>query len=77
MTLFDMSIDQCGTIKNLAGGDTFKRRLRSLGVTKGSEFVLKAATIMRNVYEIELNSGTCVALRRGEALKIEVEPCKK
>ena len=77
MTLYDMNVDQCGIIKIIAGGENFRRRLISLGVSKESKFILKAVTIMRNVFEIELDSGTCVALRRGEAKKLEVELCKE
>jgi Fe2+ transport system protein FeoA len=77
MTLNDLKNGNCAVITELAGGRDFKNRLASFGITKGAKFTVKAVTIMRNVFEIEVQDGTCVALRRGEAQKIQVELCKK
>jgi len=73
MTVYDLKKGDKGIIRDFFAGREFRRRLTSLGITKESEFVVKNITVMRNVFELELDSGTLVALRRGEAQKIEVE----
>jgi len=77
MTVYDLKIGEKAEIIDFLAGREFKRRVVSLGLTKGEKFILKHATIMRNVFELELESGTLVALRRGEAQKLEVKLCKK
>ena len=74
MSIYDLQKNDAGRITALRGGREFKMRLSSLGVVKGAEFNLKAVTIQRNTFEIEIN-GSLIALRRGEAMKIEVEKC--
>ena len=74
MTIYDLQKNDTGRIVALRGGREFKMRLSSLGVVKGAEFKLKAMTIQRNTFEIEINN-SLIALRRGEAMKIEVEKC--
>jgi len=73
MTIYDLKVGDKGVITNFFAGKEFRRRLVSLGVTKESNFNVKHITMMRNVFEIELESGTLVALRKGEAQKVEVE----
>jgi ferrous iron transport protein A len=74
MTIYDLQKNDKGVITSLSGGREFKMRLSSLGVVKGAEFKLKAVTIQRNTFEIEINNSK-IALRRGEVQKIEVEKC--
>ena len=76
MLLSDIDKNDTAVITDIFGGHQFIRRLISFGITKGTQFKLKEVTIMRNVFEIEVEDGTCVALRKGEASKIEVELCK-
>ena len=77
MTIYDLNVGDKGIITSLLAGKEFRRRLVSLGVTKESSFSIRNITVMRNVFEIELGSGTLVALRKGEAQKVEVKLCKK
>ena len=77
MTIYDLNVGDEGIITSLLAGKEFRRRLVSLGVTKESSFSIRNITVMRNVFEIELGSGTLVALRKGEAQKVEVKLCKK
>jgi len=77
MTLNDMKIDDCGIIIKLSGCPEFRKRLYSLGITKDSVFRVKRTTIQRSVFEIEMKSGTRIALRRGETKKIKVELCSR
>jgi len=76
MTIYDLKVGDKGTITEFLAGKEFKRRLVSLGVTKESHFNIKNITVMKNVFEIELDSGTLIALRKGEAQKVEVKLCK-
>jgi Fe2+ transport system protein FeoA len=74
MSIYDLRKNDVGVITGFRGGREFKMRLSSLGVVKGAKFKLKAVTIQRNTFEIEINN-SMIALRRGEAMKIEVEKC--
>ena len=73
MTVYDLKEGDKGIIKDFFAGREFKRRVISLGITKGSLFTVKHITMMRNVFELEIDNGTLVALRKGEAKKVEVE----
>jgi len=77
MTVFDLKTGDDAIITDFLAGREFRRRLVSLGVTKESKFTIKHITMMRNVFELELESGTLVALRKGEAQKVEVKLCNK
>ena len=77
MTVYDLKIGDEAKVIDFLAGREFRRRLVSLGVTKESKFTIKHVTIMRNVFELQMESGTLVALRKGEAQKVEVELCKK
>lgn len=74
MSIYDLLKNDSGVITALLGGREFKMRLSSLGVVKGAEFKVKAVTMQRNTFEIEINN-SLIALRRGEAMKVEVEKC--
>ncbi len=76
MTIADLKVDEKAEIVGIDAGKEFKRRLNSFGIVKGTEFVLKAKTLTANTFEIEVNRNM-IALRRGEAQKIKVSPCKR
>lgn len=76
MTLTDLKIGEKGTIVSIEAGKTLKRRLASFGIYKGSNFEMRACSMNRSTFELQIGS-SCVALRRGEAEKIEVEKVEK
>ncbi len=73
MTIYELKVGQKAKIMGFLAGKELKKRLTSFGISKESVFTIKNITIMKNVFEIELESGTLVALRKGEAQKIEVQ----
>jgi len=60
------------TVKKIDGTSEFRKRLFSLGLTKGSELKVKECSLGKQNIEIEV-SGTLIALRSEEAKKIEVD----
>lgn len=76
MTLDKLNVGDKAVITSINSGKELKRRLNSLGVTKEGKLEVKAITLQKNTYEIQINR-TMVALRRGEVAKIEVELCDK
>ena len=76
MTLDSLNVGDRAKITSINSGKELKRRLNSLGVINDSELEVKAITLQRNTFEIEINR-TMVALRKGEVAKIEVELCDK
>ena len=62
-----------GRIKNTAGADKFvRRRLLDLGISEGSEICIKCFMPFGGPVMVE-SCGQCVAIRRKEAYRIEVE----
>jgi len=76
MTLDQLSVGETAVITEIHSGKELKRRLNSMGITKQSVIKIKAITLQKNTYEIEVNR-TMVALRKGESQKIEVMLCDK
>lgn len=76
MLLDNLNVGDKACIKEIHAGKELKRRLNSFGISKGTPIVIKAITLQKNTYEIEVNR-TMVALRKGEVAKIEVELCDK
>ena len=72
MRLYDLDKNSTGEIISIDGCKEFKKRLLSLGITKGSTFTVKEITMARNTFKISINN-TLVALRKGEAMKIGVK----
>lgn len=76
MTLDQLQTGQHACVVAIHAGKELKRRLNSFGITLGTQITIKAITLQKNTYEIEVNR-TMVALRKGEVAKIEVAQCDK
>jgi Fe2+ transport system protein FeoA len=77
MRLYDLDKNDKGIIVAINGCREFKKRLLSLGITRESKFTIKEISMARNTFKVAINT-TLVALRKGEAMKIEVEKtCEK
>jgi Fe2+ transport system protein FeoA len=76
MTLDTLNVGDVAMVTEILSGKELKRRLNSMGITKQSVIKIKAITLQKNTYEIEINR-TMVALRKGEAQKIKVALCDR
>ena len=72
MTLDELSIGQEAKVIHIHSGKELKRRLQSFGIVKGSFVTLTERTLKRNTFEVQIDR-SMVALRKGEAQKVEVE----
>jgi ferrous iron transport protein A len=70
--LSELRKSDTATVKAIDGSAEFRKRLFSLGLTKGSRVQIKECNLGKQNIEIEVN-GTLIALRSEEAQKIEVE----
>lgn len=62
-----------GRIKNITGADKFvRRRLLDFGISEGSEVCIKCYMPFGGPVMVE-SCGQCVAIRKKEAFRIEVE----
>lgn len=60
-------------IKDISGADQLvRRRLLDLGITNGSEVLIKCIMPFGGPFMVE-SSGQCVGIRRKEACRIRVE----
>ncbi len=68
-----LKIGEKGRIKNITATDKFvRRRLLDLGISEGSEVCIKCYMPFGGPVMVE-SCGQCVAIRRKEADRIEVE----
>lgn len=75
MTLLDAPHNSTLRIIDLAGGENVRRRLMALGFHKGDTVVLEGQALFRGPLLVHnRRCGTTVALGRGVAQKVLVEP---
>ena len=72
MNLTEFEKGTKGTIVKINAQKDLKQRLSSFGIYKGVKFELKAISLGGNTLELKVGSSH-IALRSGEAQKIEVE----
>ncbi len=72
MNLAELEKGTIGTILKINAGKDLKQRLSSFGIYKGTKFELKAISLGGNTLELKVGN-SLIALRKGEAQKIEVE----
>ena len=70
--LNDLKKNEKAIIKKVKAQGDLRERLISFGITKGSEVELKHCSPNRENIELDIE-GTFVALRKDEALQIEIE----
>ena len=73
ISLTDIKEGQRGTIASILGGRMAVKRLADLGLTPGTEIIVLRKTQLYGPVEIEVR-GSNIALGRGIALKIQIEP---
>lgn len=73
MTLDQAKENQIVMVKNLLGGFGFRRRLHGLGIYPGERLKVLNSAVMRGPILLEVR-GVEVAIGRGVASKVEVEP---
>jgi Fe2+ transport system protein FeoA len=71
-TIVDCEINRSYLVKKLHTVGALRHRLISFGILKGSKIKYLASTKMNATYEIQVGKMT-IALRKDEAMKIEVE----
>ena len=76
MRLDSLEVGDKACVAFIDAGKELKRRLNSFGILQGSQIEVKAITLQKNTYEIEVNR-TMIALRKGEVAKIEVKLCDR
>jgi Fe2+ transport system protein FeoA len=72
MTLDQLSVGEEAVVTGIRSGKELKRRLLSFGLVAGTKVRLTERTLKRNTFEIQVDR-SMVALRKGEAQKVEVE----
>ncbi|WP_053361776.1 FeoA family protein [Bacillus sp. FJAT-27251] len=71
--LGQLNVGEKGRIKDISGTDRLvRRRLLDLGISVGSEVCIKCSMPFGGPVMVE-SCGQCIAIRRKEALRIEVE----
>jgi ferrous iron transport protein A len=71
-TILDCELGQMYTVKKLHTNGALRQRLISFGILKGVSIKYLNATNLKGTYEIQVGKMN-IALRKEEALKIEVE----
>jgi len=71
-TILDCTINKIYKVKKLHTTGALRQRLVSFGILKGVQIKYLASTKMNATYEIQVGKMT-IALRKEEAMKIEVE----
>ena len=71
-TILDCTINKIYKVKKLHTTGALRQRLVSFGILKGAQIKYLASTKMNATYEIQVGKMT-IALRKEEAMKIEVE----
>ncbi|MDI9499092.1 MAG: FeoA family protein [Bacillota bacterium] len=71
-TLADVEIGERTTVRRLHGTDTAKRRLLSMGLTKGAAVELRKLAPLGDPLELTVR-GYELSLRRADAACVEVE----
>jgi len=71
-TIIDGTINKLYLVKKLHTTGALRQRLISFGILKGTQIKYLASTKMNATYEIQVGKMT-IALRKEEAMKIEVE----
>ena len=71
-TIIDCDINKRYLVKKLHTTGALRQRLISFGILKGTQIKYLASTNMNATYEIQVGKMT-IALRKEEAVKIEVE----
>lgn len=71
-TIIDCEINKSYLVKKLHTTGALRQRLISFGILKGVQIKYLASTKLRATYEIQVGKMT-IALRKEEAMKIEVE----
>ena len=72
MTLDQLSVGQEAVVLDIHAGKELKRRLFSFGLVKGTRVKLTEQTLKRNTFEVQIDR-SMVALRKGEAQKVQVQ----
>jgi len=72
MNLTELKKGNRAEILNISADKALKDRLTSFGVMKGEELLLRGCSLAKQTIEIEVGS-TLIALRRDEAVKIDVK----
>lgn len=75
-TIIDCEINKSYLVKKLHTTGALRHRLISFGILKGTQIKYLASTKMNATYEIQVGKMT-IALRKDEAMKIEVEDYEK
>ena len=72
-TIGELTIGDRGRVVRLLPGDRgYRERLLAMGLTPGTEFVLKRLAPLGDPVELNVR-GTAISLRRGEAAMLQVE----
>ncbi|MDX9742460.1 MAG: FeoA family protein [Arcobacteraceae bacterium] len=71
-TILDCELGQMYTVKKLHTNGALRQRLISFGILKGVSIKYLNATNLKGTYEIQVGKMN-IALRKEEAIKIEVE----
>lgn len=75
-TIIDCEINKLYLVKKLHTTGALRQRLISFGILKGTQIKYLASTKLNATYEIQVGKMT-IALRKEEAMKIEVQDNEK
>jgi len=71
-TLKDVKIGHTAVVKRLHGEGALKRRIMDMGITKGTEILVRKVAPLGDPLELNLR-GYELSIRKGDAELIEVE----
>lgn len=70
-TLSELKVGESGRVAHLAGEGAVKRRIMDMGLTKGSEVVVRKVAPLGDPIEITVR-GYELSIRKDEAAKVEM-----
>lgn len=70
-TLSELKVGESGRVAHLTGEGAVKRRIMDMGLTKGSEVVVRKVAPLGDPIEITVR-GYELSIRRDEAAKVEM-----